>query len=108
MIFDLLVANAKAYENQIDPYIQAISSCQDLALDQMAFIIVKQLAETTESPIDHNQNVARWLLNLTDFASQFFRKFTNVDIVGLFTFLINDLRTKPDDNCSFVKSYMAH
>ena len=49
LAFDQMVTQAKAYENQIEAQIQAISLCQDLALDQMAFMIVKHLANTTES-----------------------------------------------------------
>ena len=47
----------------------AISFCQDLALDQMAFTIVKNLSDTTEEMLDVNWNVAKWLLNLSELAS---------------------------------------
>ena len=33
LAFDLMVAGAKAYENQIEAQIAAISLCQDMALD---------------------------------------------------------------------------
>ena len=102
--FDEMVTNAKAYENQIEAQIQAISICQDLALDQMAFTIVKHLADTTESPLDRNQNVAKWLINLTDLASQFFKKFSHIEIMGMITYLIHKLR---EEN-SFVLGYMIN
>ena len=47
-----------------------------MALDQMGFMIVKNLADTRDNPLDPNQNVAEWLNNLTDLASQFFKKFS--------------------------------
>lgn len=40
-------------------------------------------------------------MNLTDLASQFFKKYSQVDITGLFTYLIHKLR---EEN-SFVLSY---
>lgn len=46
-----------------------------MALDQMGFMIVKNLGDSTENPLDMNQNVAKWLMNITDLASQFFKKF---------------------------------
>lgn len=52
LALDLMVTNAKAYENQIEAQIQTISSCQELSLDMMAFMIVKHMADTTESPLD--------------------------------------------------------
>ncbi len=70
----------------------------------MAFMIVKHMADTTESPLDQNQNVAKWLINLSDLASQFYKKFPQVEMTGLFTYLIHKLR---DENC-FVLSYMIN
>lgn len=64
-----MVTNAKSYENQIEAWIAAIAMCQEMALDQMAFMIVKNMADTNEQPLDQNQNVAKWLTNLTDLAS---------------------------------------
>jgi len=104
LAFDLMVTNAKAYDNQIEAQIAAISICQDLALDQMAFMIVKHLADTTENALDQNQNVAKWLINLTELASQFFKKFSQVQITGLLTFLIHKLR---EEN-TFVFAFMIH
>ena len=78
--------------------------CQDLALDQMGFTIVKHLADSTESPLNPHQNVAKWLVNLTELASSFFKKFSHVEITGLFTYLIHKLR---EEN-SFALGYMIN
>ena len=43
-------------------------------------------------------------MNLTDLASQFFKKFSQVEITGLFTYLIHKLR---DEN-AFVLGYMIN
>lgn len=73
-------------------------------MDQMAFTIVKHLADTTEPALDRNQNVSKWLINLTDLASQFFKKFSHVEIMGLLTYLVHKLR---EEN-SFVLGYMVN
>ena len=70
----------------------------------MAFMIVKHLADTTESALDPNQNVAKWLVNISELASQFYKKYCQVEITGLFTYLVHKLR---DEN-SFVLSYMIN
>ena len=59
--FDTLMTNAKAYDNQIEAQIQAISHSQDLSLDIMAFTIVKHLADTNEATLDQNHDVSTWL-----------------------------------------------
>ena len=50
--------------------------CQELTLDQMAFMIVKILSDRNEPLLDVFQNVANWLMNLTELACQFFKKYT--------------------------------
>ena len=70
----------------------------------MAFMIVKHLADTTEPHLDMNQNVSKWLINLTDLAAQFFKKFSHLEIMGLFTYLTHKLR---EEN-AFVFSYMVN
>ena len=84
-----------------------MSHCQDLALDQLAFTIVKHLADTNEPHLDMNNNVAKWLSNLTDLATQFFKRFSQVDMLGLFTYLTNRLRDDDGDQ-SFVLAYMVN
>ena len=59
--FDTIGAQAKAYDNQIETQIQAISHSQDLSLDIMAFTIVKHLADTKESTLDKAHGIATWL-----------------------------------------------
>ena len=67
--FARIVADAKAYDNQIEPLIMAISLCQDLSLDIMAFTIMKHLADATTRPLDSSGDIAPWLQNLSEFAA---------------------------------------
>ena len=102
--FDTIGAQAKAYDNQIETQIQAISHSQDLSLDIMAFTIVKHLADTKESTLDKAHGIATWLQNLTEFAAQFFRKYQTVEITGLLTFLVHKLR----DEDAFTLGFMLN
>ena len=103
--FDTLIASAKAYANQIEPQIMAISLSQDLALDIMAFTVMKHLADSAQRPLDGNNDVAPWLQNLSEFAAQFFRKYQTVDMSGLLTFLVHKLR---DEDDSFILGFMIN
>ena len=83
----------------------AISLCQDLSFDMMAFTIMRHLADSTKRPLDSNNDIAQWLQNLSEFAAQFFRKYQTVDMSGLLTFLVHKLR---DEDDSFYLGYMIN
>jgi hypothetical protein len=89
IVFELIVCNAKSYDNMIDAQIQSIANCQELSLDIMAFTITKHLADTNEETLDDESNVQQWLNYLTKFASSFFKKYHNVEMVGLLTYLLH-------------------
>ena len=96
IVFELIVNNAKSYDNMIEAQMQAIANCQELSLDIMGFTITKHLADSTEQALDDEANVEKWLNYLTKFASCFFKKYHNVDIVGLLTYLLH--RQRDEDN----------
>lgn len=79
-----------------------MTRCQPLALDQFVFTVVRHLADTTEAPLDANQNLAKWLLNLTELVSEVLKKFScSVDMLGLVTYLVHQMRSSQ----SFVLAY---
>lgn len=43
-----------------------------------------------------DENVAEWLQNMAQFAGTFFTRYTTVDMVGIFTYLLNRMRVESD------------
>ena len=102
--FDFIVSNAKAYDNMCEAQVQAIAHCQELSLDIMAFTIAKALADATESALDDEANVAQWLNYLTKFAASFLKKYHQVDMTGLITYLMHKMRNED----SFLLGYLLN
>jgi hypothetical protein len=70
----------------------------------MAFTITKHLADTNEDTLDDEANVSQWLNYLTKFAACFFKKYHNVEIIGLLTYLMH--RQRDEDN--FLLGYVLN
>ena len=68
----------------------------------MVFCIIKHLADTTEPMLDENQNVSRWLINLSELAAKFFVKYPQADLSGLLTYLVQ----KVQNDGTFILCYM--
>lgn len=70
----------------------------------MAFTVVRHLADTAESTLDQEANIASWLANIAEFTSQFFKRYHQTDPLGLVTFLLHRMR---DEN-QFVLGYVLN
>jgi len=71
-------------------------------MDIMTFTLVRNLADSTDPPLDKEANTACWLNNLSEFASSYFKKFWNVDMLSIFTYLDNRMT----NNNEFEQMYM--
>lgn len=98
VLFDIVVKQAKEYDNMIEPLVLTMASCSDLALDICAYTIVRAASDSKEPELDKEANVEGWLQNLAKFAAMFFKKYCQVDIQGLLTYLLNRMRFDNDYN----------
>lgn len=80
----------------------AIAGCGDLSLDILAFSCISKLADTTDSHFDVEGNYSKWLQNVADFAGSFFKRYPNVDITPIFTYLIHMIRDEQQFTLAFV------
>jgi len=51
------------------------------------------MSDIKDPALDEEANVKNWLQNLAQFAAMFFKKYHQVDMVGLFTYLLNRMRS---------------
>ena len=73
--------------------ITALGTCSRLSLDIFAFLIVRLLSDTNLTKLDQADGlVGAQLNNLSTLTGLYFEKHPNVDLIGIFTFLINSLR----------------
>ena len=49
VLFDIMMKQAKEYENMIEPLVQCLQTCNDMSLDICAFSIVRFLSDNKES-----------------------------------------------------------
>lgn len=91
------MTNAKSYRNMIEAQVQSLSLCTPLALDIMAYTLLRHLSDSGQHALDTNDaSISMWLLNIAEFAAHFFKKHCSVDLEPLFTFLLNKMRTNTE------------
>ena len=90
--FSLMANDAKNYENMHEAQLLAIAGCGELSFDIVAFSCLSKLADTSDSHFDVEGNYAKWLQNITEFAGSFFKRYPNVEITPLFTYLCHMIR----------------
>jgi len=67
-------------------------------LDVCAYTILRLMSDIKDLALDEEANVKNWLQNLAQFAAMFFKKYHQVDMVGLFTYLLNRMRSDNEHN----------
>ena len=85
------------YDNLIKPLIATMNdgSFQELALDMVAFSILRNLMERHETykVLDSEAFVSKELRNLTEFTALFYKTFPDVDLLPLMTYILNRMKT---------------
>lgn len=89
----LCISQALTYDNQIEALITAVGFCSRLSLDIFAFLIVRMLADDSQTRLDQSDGlIGSNLSSLSTLTGLYFKKHPNVDLMGIFLFLINSLR----------------
>ena len=86
-----MMKQAKQYDNMIEALNSSLQFCSDLSLDICAYTIIRFLSDCKDPVLDDEANVQLWLQNLAQFAAIFFKKYCNVDMVALLTYLLNKM-----------------
>lgn len=63
--------------------------CGPLQKDMVAYSLIRIISDTQEERLDNEANAQDWLQNLAEYAALFFKKYCDVDMVGLMTYLLN-------------------
>ncbi|CDW79776.1 tho complex subunit 2-like [Stylonychia lemnae] len=92
IVMNTVLSYAKNYRNMIEAQIQSLSLFGPLQLDMVAFSLVRLISDSPEQRLDSEANPNDWLQNLAEYSALFFKKYCQVDMVGLLTYLLNKMR----------------
>ena len=98
IVFDIIIKQAKQYDNQIESLNQSMANCNELSLDIFAYNLLRHISEAKDVGLYHDSEVPPWLTNIAQFAAIFFKKYNKVDIEPLFTYLLNKMRLDGEIN----------
>lgn len=79
---------------------------KDLALDMMAYSILRDLSEKQEKykKIDRGANPPQIMTNLIEFSSLFYKTFSHVDLKPLIIYILNRLKNGNNFQETFILS----
>lgn len=82
----------------IEAQVQSLQYCSPLALDIVAYSFLRLVSDCNEDRLDKEANISDWLQNLAEFAALFFKKYCQVDMVGILTYLLNRIKIDNEYN----------
>jgi hypothetical protein len=98
IVFDIIIKQAKQYDNQIESLNQSMANCNELSLDIFAYTLLRHISDAKDVNPYQDSEVPPWLTNIAQFAAIFFKKYNKVDIEPLFTYLLNKMRLDGEIN----------
>ncbi|CCI48802.1 unnamed protein product [Albugo candida] len=92
IVFRTILRQVQSYDNLIQPAIEAFKFVTPLGMDVISFVLVSELSKSRQSMKADGTNVSLWLASLASFSGSFYRKYPNVELVGLLQYLIQRLQ----------------
>ena len=97
VVFDRMLQNAVAYENQIGPIVDCLSFMTPLALDCASFMIVRFLKSgrmgAGKMSAKFEGAVSDWFKNLATFIGQFYVVNPSAEMTGLLQYVVEQLNS---------------
>lgn len=60
------------------------------------------MADSTESHLDSEGDTAKWIINISDFIGSLFKRYQQIDMFGVLSYLCNKMR----DDKAFTLAYV--
>jgi THO complex subunit 2 len=86
-----ILSQIESFDNLIQPIVDSLRYANPLALDVLAWSILKQLTGSRPKLQPDGTHHEKWLSSVATFTGTFFRKFPQTDISGLLVFLVSKL-----------------
>ena len=106
LLFDVIVAQIKSYENQIQFVISSLNNCTMIALDVIAYEILRHISGDRDK-CEPDGGIASWMNYLASFSGQFFRKYYWIDSRGIFHYICGKLKVGIIDDVIILSEIMS-
>ena len=89
---EIILEQIEAYPNMIQPVVDSLKYCSNLALDVMLYRLVLRLSSSRSKLKDDGQHVSLWFSALSSFTGIFCKRYQNVELQVIIQYIMNKLK----------------
>ena len=93
VVLDTLLGQIEAYDNLIQPIVDALKYVTPLGMDVLSYLLVCHLSSTRSKVKDDGTNTMLWLNSLSVFCGSVYRKYPTMELEGLLQFILERLKS---------------
>ena len=92
----------------IEPTLVALNYLSPLTLDCIAYTVIRQMIDYGKEKVEDTGVLSVWLQNISSFAGQFLKKNFNVDLQGIFIYLLNHIKLGQTPEMRLLRDIIMH
>ncbi|KAF9978216.1 THO complex subunit 2, partial [Mortierella antarctica] len=96
------------YDNMVQPLVDACKYLTDMGQDVLTYALLESLSKTTRSKVqDDGTSPAKWMITLSSFSGQLYRKYNSPDLSGILQYIVNQLRISSVNDLVVLRELLA-
>ena len=94
VVFDTILEQIQAYDNLIVPVVEMMKYLTPMSFDVLTFTVLSHLASPKKTQMkEDGLNVSLWMQSLSSFCGNLYKKYPNIEFVGLLQYIANTLKS---------------
>ena len=94
VVFDTILGQIQAYDNLIVPVVEMMKYLTPLSFDVLSFELLVHLSDPDKVRLkDDGLNVSLWMQSLSSFCGNLYKKYPNIELLGLLQYIANTLKS---------------
>lgn len=92
IVFSTILGQIEAYDNLIQPVVDSLKFLTSFGMDVLSYTLICNLSSEREKLKPDGTNICLWLSSLAQFCGNTYRKYPNIELIGLLEYIAQRLR----------------
>lgn len=92
IVFSTILGQIEAYDNLIQPVVDSLKFLTSFGMDVLSYTLICNLSSEREKMKPDGTNICLWLSSLAQFCGNTYRKYPNIELIGLLEYIAQRLR----------------
>lgn len=93
IVFNTILGQIEAYDNLVVPVVDSMRYLTAMGMDVLSFALICNVSSERNKMKLDGANTSLWITSLAQFSGNIYRKFPNIELVGLLRYIVERLKS---------------